>query len=327
MKSFGLVLGAGGDKATAFHAGVLSAIASDTGWDPRTADVLIGTSAGSTAAATLRAGISADDLFQRAVGEPMSAEGQAIADRVVTKYKGDGQGPTTKVPGKPLLAARSLLGGFRPGLAFAGAVPRGTVDGSSLAARINEMHDDVPWPDIPTWLVGVRQSDGKRIVFGRDDVKVPSIGKAVQASTAVPGTFVPVSIAGHEYVDGAVHSTTNADLLAGLGLDGVVISSAKSIAPNSADWKGEPTRTYFRRTLQSEIDKIQKSGTPVLVVEPDAELVALMEAPQLDTGAVAAAAAAATMEAIGRSKKVAARLRLAVSEAEEAANPESTDAE
>lgn len=254
----------------------------------------------------------------------MSAEGQAIADRVVTTYKANGAGPTTKMPGKPLLAARSILGGFRPGLAFAGAVPRGTVDGSSLASRINEMHDGVPWPAIPTWLVGVRQSDGKRIVFGRDDVKVPSIGKAVQASTAVPGTFVPVTIAGHEYVDGAVHSTTNADLLAGLGLDGVIISSAKSIAPNSADWKGEPTRTYFRRALQSEIELIQKSGTPVLVVEPDTELVSLLEAPELDTAAVAAAAAQATMEAIGRSKKVAARLRLAV---EERNAPESSESD
>jgi predicted acylesterase/phospholipase RssA len=48
-----LVLGGGGLAGTAFHAGLLSATA-ERGWDARDADVVVGTSAGSTSAAPLR---------------------------------------------------------------------------------------------------------------------------------------------------------------------------------------------------------------------------------------------------------------------------------
>lgn len=309
MYTFGLVLGAGGDKASAFHAGVLATLTRETGWDPRTAEVIVGTSAGATAAAQLRAGLSAEDLFARTVGETLSPEGQAIADRVVTAYDGSSSATPSKLPGKPQLVARSLLGGFRPGVAFAGAMPRGTVSGASLESRIDEMYDDnLEWPKLPTWLVAVRLKDGKRLVLGRDDVRVASIGQGVRASTAVPGTFEPVTIDGTEYVDGAVHSTTNADLLAGLGLDGVIVSSPKSIAVGDANWKEYTSRTFFRRAMQAEVEKVQKSGIPVLVVEPDVATIDLLENEPLDTGGIAAAAAALTLDALARSKKVSKRL-------------------
>jgi len=47
MPRIGLVLGAGGIVGHAFHAGVLGALAEVTGWDPRAAEVVVGTSAGS----------------------------------------------------------------------------------------------------------------------------------------------------------------------------------------------------------------------------------------------------------------------------------------
>src|SRR4029453_17418931 len=47
----GLVLGAGGVVGHAFHAGVLRALAEVTGWDPRRAEVVVGTSAGAPAGA------------------------------------------------------------------------------------------------------------------------------------------------------------------------------------------------------------------------------------------------------------------------------------
>ena len=55
----GLVLGAAG---AADHAGALLALQQDTGWDPRTADVVVGTSTGSIVASLLRVGLSTDDL-------------------------------------------------------------------------------------------------------------------------------------------------------------------------------------------------------------------------------------------------------------------------
>ena len=68
----GLVLGAGGVAGGAFHAGVLAALHEATGWDPRHAGVLVGTSAGSIAAASLRAGLSCADMLARAQDLPLA---------------------------------------------------------------------------------------------------------------------------------------------------------------------------------------------------------------------------------------------------------------
>ena len=59
MRTFGLVLGAGGTPGYHWNVGVLDALADATGFDPRRADVLVGTSAGSLVASSLRAGVSA----------------------------------------------------------------------------------------------------------------------------------------------------------------------------------------------------------------------------------------------------------------------------
>ena len=51
MARIGLVLGAGGEIGYACHAGVLAALAEVIGWDARSAEVVVGTSAGSIAGA------------------------------------------------------------------------------------------------------------------------------------------------------------------------------------------------------------------------------------------------------------------------------------
>jgi NTE family protein len=70
----GLVLGAGGTVGQAFHAGVLASLEHDLGWDPRTADVIVGTSAGSVTGTLLRLGLPAHDLAAWAVEAPLSLE-------------------------------------------------------------------------------------------------------------------------------------------------------------------------------------------------------------------------------------------------------------
>ena len=72
------------------------------------------------------------------------------------------------------------------------------------------------WPDAGLWIVAVDLDVGSRVVFGRRGAPEVSVGAAVEASCAIPGYFAPVTIDGARYVDGAVHSTTNADLVAEL---------------------------------------------------------------------------------------------------------------
>src|SRR3954449_5164355 len=53
----GLVLGAGGVMGGAWLTGGLEAVATETGWDPASADVVVGTSAGSMIGALLACGV------------------------------------------------------------------------------------------------------------------------------------------------------------------------------------------------------------------------------------------------------------------------------
>jgi NTE family protein len=71
----GLVLGAGGVLGAAWTIGALAAIEEEYGWDPREAEVLIGTSAGSVLASFLGCGIGVEQLLNhqrgvRAEGDP-----------------------------------------------------------------------------------------------------------------------------------------------------------------------------------------------------------------------------------------------------------------
>lgn len=74
----GLVLGAGGVVGQAYHSGVLAALEHDYGWDPRTADVIVGTSAGSITGMLLRSGVPASELAAWTVKAPLTSEGAVL---------------------------------------------------------------------------------------------------------------------------------------------------------------------------------------------------------------------------------------------------------
>ena len=272
MASIGLVLGAGGAVGRAYHAGVLAALEEHAGWDAREADVIVGTSAGSSIGSSLRAGITPADHLARATGKPLSPAGQKIVGDIPVKLplpsRPHGLRP---IPVAPRLVLHAVLRREwpRPGLAFAGLLPRGTEDGDVFAATARKLHPK-PWPDQPLWACAVRLKDGRLSVFGRDAEPTPDIGKAVQASSAIPAFFEPVRIDGDEYVDGGVHSPTNADLVAGLGLDLVIVSSPMSAHRSALLWyrPGSLLRGYHGSLLRREIAAVKRSGTPVLVFEP-----------------------------------------------------------
>ena len=267
MFSVGLVLGTGGTVGDPWHCGVLSRLGSATGWDPRGADLIVGTSAGAFTAITLRSGVSALDRVARLHGEPVSAEAAEIYSRVTTDY----DEPAVERDWRPLSVEMSLKALWPPWSpdpvrAALGAIPRGTRSGIASEKRMNELHPD-RWTKLPTWIVAVRASDGRRIVFGRDDVR-GSIGQAARASSAVPGIYVPVQIGKVEYIDGGVHSATNADLTGMLGFDLVIISSAMTGASGALGRITNPLRSWFSNKLTNEVNEVRRQGTAVVVVEP-----------------------------------------------------------
>lgn len=283
MVRIGLVLGAGGVVGHAYHAGTLAALAQTTGWDPRRADVVVGTSAGSGVGATLRGGVSAADLFGRLVGGPVSPEGRRLFSRIGTpvelamRPQVGGSIPTPSAPGYLL---RSALQPWRtrPGLLLAAMLPEGRVATEVVGSRVRGLHD-LPWPERALWICAVRLDTGERVVFGRDPAPQPDVATAVEASSAIPGYFQPVLIDGIRYVDGGAHSPTNADLLAGCELDLVIVVSSMSATRGAL--RGGPLpalmgRAMHSRVLASEVQKVRRGGTKVVVFQPGAEELPVM---------------------------------------------------
>ena len=273
----GIVLGAGGVVGQAYQAGVLSALRREAGWDPRQASIIVGTSAGSVTGAALRVGVSATDLAASLYGVPPSRRGGAILRRILPA---DAEPLPTPSLGSlfrpwnlpsPALITRVVRRplAFRPEVAAMTLLPRGRIDISERARGLDE-HMGSRWPQ-GLRICTVRRSDGARVVFGREGAPPARLAAAVLASCAIPGYFQPVVIGGTEYVDGGVHSVTNADVLRSEGLDVVVIISSMSAPYGSANGADGWLRRTVHRRMEREVARLEDAGTTVISLEPGAE--------------------------------------------------------
>jgi NTE family protein len=268
----GLVLGAGGIAGHAFHAGVLRALHAVTGWDPRSADVIVGTSAGSHVAALLRAGLSAADVAARYSDEPLSPAGRELLGRVGAPEPIPAPRVRALGMASPGLLLRAAVRPWstRVGAVVSAAVPAGRVSLRHFAARISWLFED-GWPAEPLWLPAVSLRDGRRVVFGQEGAPLTEVGTAVAASCAVPGWFAPVEVAGERFVDGGAHSPTNLDLLAGAGLDMVVVVSPMSVARGVRTAAVDlPLRASWRLRLGEEARRVRRHGSAVVAFQPSA---------------------------------------------------------
>ncbi len=169
----GLVLGAGGSVGHAFHLGVLDALSREFGWDARTAAVIVGTSAGSVVGAGLRSGLGADDMRRRALGQPLSPQGAAIARRVeaavdAARRRQRPRPAQARMLGSPARLRRALREPWnvKAGSLFSAMMPPGVVPGDHLGAPYDALWG-ISWPDRPLWIVAVDLDVGTRVVFGR----------------------------------------------------------------------------------------------------------------------------------------------------------------
>ena len=281
MPRIGLVLGGGGLTGTAFHAGVITALAETVGWDARAADVIVGTSAGATAAALMRAGFPPTDYVPRVAGLEMSAEGQAIL----------GAAPPLRTPADPASsprsrpASRALLRSvarapwrYPLGVLATALLPEGGRDVTGTAALFDGLFE--AWPQDPLWVCAVRLEDGERVVFGRD--RTADVADAVAASCAVPGYFAPVRIDEVPYVDGGVHSLTNLDVVADLELDLVVVSAPLGTSEVVAADPGNALRLPAHAQLARDVARLRRRGTAVVTLQPDRRLRAVMGTRAMD---------------------------------------------
>ncbi len=276
----GLVLGAGGVVGGSFHAGVLAALEEATGWDPRQATIIVGTSAGSIAAATLRAGLSATDMLARAEDRPLSPAGARLmakvgAPRTVPSRPAERPGLSAAQISAVLRRAVARPFAARPTALLAGLLPEGAISTDLISGPIGALFPD-HWPSHPLWLCTVRQVDGRRVVFGRGERRGP-LPDVVAASCAIPGFFTPVVIDQDSYVDGGVHSPTNADVLVREDLDLVLVSSPMSMSGRGLRVAvDQPVRRWSSALLDAEARNLRRQGMHVLAFQPTGDDVAVM---------------------------------------------------
>ena len=276
MTRVGLVLGAGGVVGQAYHAGVLAVLEHDFGFDPRTADMIVGTSAGSITGTLLRLGVKAEDLAAWTVKAPLSGDDDVLAQIAATPLPDLAPFRPLELLRRPMrlpaprMVRRALTHPwrFRPLAAAMALVAPGRHDIVGQLAALREL-ERPQWPEPALWICAVHRHDGRRAVFGRPGVPPVPIHLAVAASCAVPGYFAPVRIGGHTYVDGGVHSPTNAALLRGCGLDLVVIVSPMSGPPGGPLNVYAASRRHSARLLRREVRALEAAGVRTVVFSPD----------------------------------------------------------
>ena len=278
----GLVLGAGGVVGAAWLIGALEALEDETGWSPRAAERIVGTSAGSVIGALTAAGVSPALMASYASGETRAdprdvAEVERLADEIADRSTGTEYRLTLPQigPGSWRLGLATLRHprSYSPAAMLSGWLPRGMVRTDPIRELVEHFVPD-DWPDHPSyWAVGCDYSTGRRVAFGEPSAPAARVGQAVAASCAIPAFYHPVTIGHRRYVDGGIHSVSNLDLLADAELDLVVClnpmsTRARIVARTPAERVAANLRAAAGRRLGSEARKLTEQGTEVLLIQP-----------------------------------------------------------
>jgi NTE family protein len=204
-----LVLGGGGSTGNAWLIGVIAGLF-DAGLDVTAADLIIGTSAGSTAAAQVTSATPTELLAVILAAAPQQRTGPVGSDRGrVPITPADHMDRTSKI-----IAAAEDAADMRRGMGAAALDMDAASDRSrqtqwraTVAARLPSQR----WPQRTVLITAVDVHTGEPVVFDRHSGV--DLVDAVAASCASGFAY---SIGGSRYIDGGYRSNAeNADLAAG----------------------------------------------------------------------------------------------------------------
>jgi NTE family protein len=249
-----LVLGGGGAAGNAWSIGVIAGLF-EAGLDVTGADLIIGTSAGSTTAAQITSAAPAELLDAILAASPRPRTGPVGS--------AGGRGPTG--PGADhlekmsrIIAAAEDAADMRRRMGAAVLETDAASDGSAqtrwretVAARLPGRH----WPDQALLITVVDAHTGEPVVFDRHSGV--ELVDAVAASTA--GGGFAYGIGGHRYIDGGYRSVENADLAAGYGRV-LVLSPLGGRSRHPRDWGTH---------LATQVDELRAGGSRVETIFPD----------------------------------------------------------
>ncbi|MGB5938894.1 MAG: patatin-like phospholipase family protein [Rhodanobacter sp.] len=141
----------------------------------------------------------------------------------------------------------------------------GLVQGQALQDYVNQLLHKQPIEQLklPFAAVATELETGARTVFVRGNT-----GRAVRASSSIPGVFEPVEIHGKHYVDGGVVSPIPIDAARQLGAD-FVIAVDISAAPDGSNPQGMMNILGQSLTIMGRQLAAQESARADVVIRPD----------------------------------------------------------
>ncbi len=261
-----LVLGGGGSTGNAWLIGVIAGLF-DAGLDVTRADLTIGTSAGSTAAAQLAARkpgeLYADILSASAPQRP----GPAGSDR--------GRAPIRPVTDhlariSGIIASAGDAADMRRRMGAAALELDATSDGTwqaqwrtTVAARLPSQD----WPQRPALITAVDATTGEPVVFDRNSGV--DLADAVAASCS---SGLPYRIGDSRFIDGGYRRNENADLAAGYERV-LVLSPLGGRTLHPLDWGMQ---------LAAQVEELEKGGSRVETIVPGSDSEHLFGANAMD---------------------------------------------
>lgn len=272
------MLGGGGAAGNAWEIGVIAGLA-EAGLDlTEASDVVIGTSAGATAAAQVRSGIPPAELFASVLSPTVQPTGQHRRPGpslpmapVFERMRAIGAAATSAVDLQRAMGAFGLES--NPILKAGAALRRATV-----AARL----PCLAWPDRSMIVTAVDAHTGELAAFDRDCGV--DLVDAVTASTALPGLAPTIAINGRRYIDGGVRSPDNADLAASYASVGVLspLGGRSRATLQAGQFEGLRRPPEWGTDLTSQVEALRKGGRHVEVITPDAGSRSAMGTNQMD---------------------------------------------
>jgi NTE family protein len=238
-----LVLGGGGVGGVAWITGLLVGL-TDVGQDVTGADVIVGTSAGSTVAAQLGRGLGVDELYAWQV-EPELQTTEIAVNVDLESFVAEIAGVMRNASTIPDM--RRAVGKF--------ALDAATVPEPERRAVIESRLPSHEWPVRALKIVAVDAESGAPRVF--ENGSGVSLVDAVTASCAVPGIWPPATIDGRRYIDGGVRSSANADYAVGASRVLVIVPM------------GNAELFPSEKPLTQAVDELRAGGAEVVIVEPD----------------------------------------------------------
>jgi NTE family protein len=249
-----LVLGGGGSTGNAWLIGVIAGLF-DAGLDVTTADLTIGTSAGSTAAAQFAGATPTELLAAILAAAPQQPTGSVGPNRghVPIRSTADHLERTGKI-----IAAAQDVADMRRRLGAAALEMEGSSDCSrqthwraTVAARLPSQR----WPQRTVFITAVDAHTGEPVVFDRHSGV--DLVDAVAASCASGFAY---RIGSSRYIDGGYRSNAeNADLAAGYRRV-LVLSPFGGRSRTPVEWGTH---------LATQVDELRAGGSRVETIFPD----------------------------------------------------------